>query len=81
MVEIDRFMHYTVYGFQQPPERVPGQLSPYRDWPPARCSGFNSRGRWEFFSFPLRLASYPLGTGGSFVGGKAAGAWGWPLTF
>jgi hypothetical protein len=25
-------------------------------------------------------ASYPMGTGGSFPGGKAAGAWGWPLT-
>jgi hypothetical protein len=25
-------------------------------------------------------ASYPLGTGGSFPGCKAAGAWSWPLT-
>jgi hypothetical protein len=25
-------------------------------------------------------ASYPVGTGGSFPGGKAAGAWSWPLT-
>jgi hypothetical protein len=25
--------------------------------------------------------SYPMGTGGSFPGGKAAGAWSWPLTF
>jgi hypothetical protein len=25
-------------------------------------------------------ASYPMGTGGSFPGGKAAGAWSWPLT-
>jgi hypothetical protein len=25
-------------------------------------------------------ASYPIGTGGSFPGGKAAGAWSWPLT-
>jgi len=24
-------------------------------------------------------ASYPMGTGGSFLGGKAAGAWSWPL--
>jgi hypothetical protein len=24
--------------------------------------------------------SYPMGTGGSFPGGKAAGAWSWPLT-
>jgi hypothetical protein len=26
-------------------------------------------------------ASYPMGTGGSFPGGKVAGAWSWPLTF
>jgi hypothetical protein len=25
-------------------------------------------------------ASYPMGTRGSFFGGKAAGAWSWPLT-
>jgi len=25
-------------------------------------------------------ASYPMGTGGSFLGGKAAGSWSWPLT-
>jgi hypothetical protein len=25
-------------------------------------------------------ASYPVGTGGSFPGGKAAGPWSWPLT-
>jgi hypothetical protein len=25
-------------------------------------------------------ASYPMGTRGSFFGGKAAGAWNWPLT-
>jgi hypothetical protein len=25
-------------------------------------------------------ASYPMGTSGSFPGGKAAGAWSWPLT-
>jgi hypothetical protein len=25
-------------------------------------------------------ASYPMGTGGSFPGSKAAGAWSWPLT-
>jgi hypothetical protein len=26
-------------------------------------------------------ASYPMGTSDSFVGGKAAGSWSWPLTF
>jgi len=25
-------------------------------------------------------ASYPMGTGGSSLGSKAAGAWSWPLT-
>jgi hypothetical protein len=25
-------------------------------------------------------ASYPMGTRGSFPGGKAAGSWNWPLT-
>jgi len=25
-------------------------------------------------------ASYPMGTRGSFPGGKAAGTWSWPLT-
>jgi len=25
-------------------------------------------------------ASYPMGTRGSFLGGKAAGTWSWPLT-
>jgi hypothetical protein len=28
----------------------------------------------------VHLASYPMGTRGSFPGGKAAGAWSWPLT-
>jgi hypothetical protein len=27
-----------------------------------------------------RPASYPVGTGGSFAGGKAAEEWNWPLT-
>jgi len=35
---------------------------------------------WEFFSSPPRPASYPKGNRGSFPGGKAAGAWSWPLT-
>jgi hypothetical protein len=28
----------------------------------------------------ISLVSYPVGTGGSFPRGKAAGAWSWPLT-
>jgi hypothetical protein len=28
----------------------------------------------------VHSASYPMGTGGSFPGGKATKAWGWPLT-
>jgi len=38
-----------------------------------------SRG-WEFFSSPPRLTPYPMGTRGSFPGGKTVGAWSWPLT-
>jgi hypothetical protein len=52
-------------------------------------SGFDSRGLggWEFFSSPqcperlyAHSASYPMGTRGSFPGGKAAGAWRSPHT-
>jgi len=28
----------------------------------------------------IRSASYPMGTGGSFSGGKEVRAWCWPLT-
>jgi len=28
----------------------------------------------------IHPASYPMGTGSSFPGGKAAGVWSWPLT-
>jgi len=43
---------------------------------------------WGFFSLRHRVqtgagahpASYTTGTGSSFPGGKAAGAWGWSLT-
>jgi hypothetical protein len=41
----------------------------------------------RIFTFPCRQigsgahpASYPMGNGGSFPGGEAAGAWSWPLT-
>jgi hypothetical protein len=45
------------------------------------------RGRNCVFTISSRLAlarthppiSHPMGTGGSFPGGKAAGAWSWPL--
>jgi hypothetical protein len=43
---------------------------------------FDSRRGWEIFSSPPRPerlwahpASHPVGTRGSFPGGKAAGAW------
>jgi len=33
------------------------------------------------FSFSIQYpASYSMGIGGSFPGGKAAGSWSWPLT-
>jgi hypothetical protein len=42
---------------------------------------------WEFFLLNIvqtgswvNPTSYPMGTGGSFPAGKAAGAWSWPLT-
>jgi hypothetical protein len=31
--------------------------------------------------YEAHAASYPTGTKGSFPGGKAAGAWSWPLTY
>jgi hypothetical protein len=50
-------------------------------------SQFDSRKRQEIFSFPYcpdhiycPLASYPMGTGGTFPEGKVSGAWSWPLT-
>jgi hypothetical protein len=30
--------------------------------------------------FWIHSASYPMGTAGTFPGGKVAGAWSWPLT-
>jgi len=41
-----------------------------------------------FFSSPphsagsgARPSSYPMGSGGYYLGGKAAGSWSWPLTY
>jgi hypothetical protein len=60
--------------------------SPYRFATEFRtCSYFMCRGN---FSLHHRVksgswahpASYPMGTRGSFLGSKAAGAWSWPLT-
>jgi len=57
-----------------------------------RCDELDDRGPipddgWMFFSSHLRSdrlwdlpRSYPLGTGVSFSGSEAAGAWSWPLT-
>jgi hypothetical protein len=49
--------------------------------------GSISGGAWNFFlRHPLQTgsgshsASYPMGTGSSFPGGKAAGSWSWPFT-
>jgi len=44
--------------------------------------------RWIHSTYPhtiqissgTHLTSYPMGTKSSFPGGKAAGAWSWPLT-
>jgi hypothetical protein len=51
-------------------------------------SSIPGRGNVGIFSFRHRIqtdseahpASYPMGTGDSYPGTKAAGAWGWPLT-
>jgi hypothetical protein len=34
---------------------------------------------YTHYSSGAHQASYPVGTGVSFPGGKAAGAWSWPL--
>lgn len=55
--------------------------------PLAGCSGVQVwAGAWDFYISPglktnsgAHLASYSVGTRGSFLGGKSAGAWRWPL--
>jgi hypothetical protein len=59
--------------------------SRYSDWLWAGWPRGPGRVKNFLFSMSSRLAevhstSYPMGTGGSFPGGKAAGAWSWPLT-
>jgi hypothetical protein len=56
-------------------------------WLDEQKSEFESRWGQEFSllhvvqtGFGVHLTSYPMGTGGSFLGGKAAGAWSWPHT-
>jgi hypothetical protein len=64
-----------------------GRLSRYSYELQARQQGFDSRQVQEIFSPPQCLhrlwgppRPYPMGIGGSFPGGNAAGAWSWPLT-
>jgi hypothetical protein len=67
-----------------------GQRSRYSDWLRAgRPTGWSSSlGKGKNFIFPhvaqtgsvAHPASDPMGTGGSFLGGKAASAWSWLLT-
>jgi hypothetical protein len=48
--------------------------------------GSSSGGSWEFSLHRVQKgsethsASYPMGNGSSFPGGKATGTWNWPLT-
>jgi hypothetical protein len=66
------------------------QRSRYSDWLRAGRPRIRSSSQKEGQKFSLlhsvqtgseaHPASYPMGTGGSFPGGKAAAAWGWPLT-
>jgi len=63
--------------------------SRYSDWLRAERSddwGSNPSGGWEFFlrhriqiGSGVHPASCPMGTGGTFREGKAAGMWSWPL--
>jgi hypothetical protein len=61
---------------------VPGQRSRYSNWLRARRmrGRSSSPGRVKYFPFSTSFrpaahkASYPMGTGGSFPEGKAAGA-------
>jgi hypothetical protein len=46
---------------------------------PAGAGNFSLRQRVQTGS-GAHLASYPMGTKGSFLGSKAAGAWSWPFT-
>jgi hypothetical protein len=50
-----------------------------RVWFPAGDGNFSLHSRVQNGS-GVHPASYPMGTRGSFPGGKAAGAWSWPLT-
>jgi hypothetical protein len=62
----------------------------YKLWSSSLCSFLEplfTSSDWEFSLLPVlqtgsgvHPTSYPMGTGGSFPGGKAAGAWNWPLT-
>jgi hypothetical protein len=47
---------------------------------PTGAGNFSLRHRVQSDS-RAHSASYPLGTTGSFLGGKATGAWSWPLIF
>jgi hypothetical protein len=61
-------------------------------WAYAKClwAFAEKNAYWQIWNFSLHYrvqncsgahpASYPMGTRGSFPGGKAAGAWSWPLT-
>jgi hypothetical protein len=50
-----------------------------RVWFPAGAGSVSPHRRVQNGS-GTHSASYPMGTGGSFPGGKADGAWSWPLT-
>jgi hypothetical protein len=50
-----------------------------RLWFPAEAGDFSFHHRVQSDS-AAHPASYPIGTRGSFPGGKAGGAWTWPLT-
>jgi hypothetical protein len=58
-------------------------LGKYSDWLRVVLLGFDCQRRQECFSWlphpDVHPLSYPIGTAGSFLKGKAGGAWNWPL--
>jgi hypothetical protein len=80
-------MHNTIYMYT-PVTKEPGYRSRYNHWLRAgRLRGRNSSPGWvKNFIHVVQTGSgilpvsYPMGTGSSLPGGKAAGALSWPLT-
>jgi hypothetical protein len=85
---MQRNMHVTAHSFACLQERGAWVAQCYSAELRAGWKGVRVPARAENFSLHHRVqtgseahpACYPMGTRGSFPGGKAAGAWSWPLT-